>query len=112
MITAAASPRKIFFFPPDSAGVLAPPNVNDGADPTMGNDSASTISAFFNPASASATCAGGASTMRALSDSRAGAGALAAPLLDVDDKPACKAILGFGSVQTTGGGRRVGGGGR
>ncbi len=68
---------KIFLLPPpDWLSALAPPNVNEGADPTYACDSLCAGAAAFWKTSS--TAAGFCSTFW-VSGSRAGAGALAAP---------------------------------
>src|SRR5271166_3377738 len=79
MTSAAATPRNTFLLPPcglDSA--FAPPNVKVGADPTTPLDAAST--GFSTRASAGRSK--GCSTTFGSCGSRAGAAALAAPLVD------------------------------
>ena len=77
MSNAAAIPITAFLLPPlDSASVVEPPKVNDGADPTYAAGSLAAGAAGFSNRSSAADagfCVGSAG-------SRAGAGALAAPL--------------------------------
>src|ERR1700756_3577660 len=80
MSNAAAIPITAFLLPPpDSPSVVAPPNVKDGADPTYAEGWPAGASAGFSKRS-SAACAGFCSIFDG-AGSRAGAGALAAPLV-------------------------------
>src|ERR1700687_3236430 len=82
-MTAAATPIRSFLPAPlDSAGRLAPPKLNVGADPTTLDDSLCCASAVFNGVSAAAAAgrSNKASAPRVSCRARAGAGALAAPL--------------------------------
>jgi hypothetical protein len=78
MSTAAATPINTFLLPPaDSRSSVAPPKLNDGADPAYGAGSLSTASAGFSNRSSAA--ARGLCSIFGCGGSRAGAGALAAP---------------------------------
>src|SRR5215469_418 len=76
--TAAATPINIFLLSPvDSLSSVAPPKLNDGADPAYGAGSLCTASAGFS--NRSAADVRGFSLIFGCGGSRAGAGALAAP---------------------------------
>src|ERR1700688_3644674 len=84
-MTAAATRRIFLLFPLDSVGTFAPPNVNVGAGEEYADeeeDSLCAASAGFSKraSAASAVLAGGTSVPCEACASRAGAGALAAPL--------------------------------
>ncbi len=80
MITAATAPIRIFLLPPDASGsALAPPNVKEGAEPTIGAAPGATSACFSGMVTGAGACDFGASG--ASSGTRAGAGALAAPLV-------------------------------
>jgi hypothetical protein len=94
MTTAATAPNKIFLLPPlDSASSAAPPKVNDGAEPTIADGLLGAASAGFSNNASAAACSCGFATTGASSILRAGAGALAAPLV-ASGEPAGKAGLG------------------
>lgn len=78
MSTTAATPINAFLLPPaDSRSSVAPPKLNDGADPAYGAGSLCTASAGFSNISSAA--ARGFGSIFGCGGSRAGAGALAAP---------------------------------
>ena len=94
MTTAATAPNRIFLLPPlDSASSVAPPKVNDGAEPTIAGELLGAASAGFSKSASAAACSCGFATTGASSILRAGAGALAAPLV-ASGEPAVKAGLG------------------
>src|SRR5215469_11683000 len=103
--TAAATPINIFLLSPvDSLSSVAPPKLNDGADPAYGAGSLCTASAGFSKRSAAV--ARGFSSIFGCGGSRAGAGALAAP-------PVIGALTtgGLNSLVAIGAGIRGGAGG-
>ena|ERR1700722_5336966 len=83
MSTTATSPSRIFLLPPDSSGALAPPKVNEGAGASEVEDVASSVPDDAVLAAISLSAVPELTVVSAAEAgcaSRAGAGALAAPL--------------------------------
>src|SRR5579862_9283443 len=96
---AAAAPIRIFLLPPrDSDSVVAPPNVKDGVEPTTAAGSAGVPIESSRIASSAAFLE--ASEGFASGASRAGAGALAAPLPKIENP----ALAGLVSISRSDGG--------
>jgi hypothetical protein len=107
MTRAATAPIRIFLLPPlDSVSALAPPKVNDGAEPTSAGESLTVVSTGFSRGASAGAISCGLATTGASSILRAGAGALAAPLVAMGE-PTVNAGLaatgaGNGSAQEFG----------
>src|SRR5579863_8690814 len=80
MTATAAGIKKTFLLLFDSVSALAPPNVNEGAEPTIAGEGSNWGSTGFSKR-ASAAALGSGLVGAGSSTLRAGAGALAAPLV-------------------------------